>query len=87
MHLVLLGEPTCFKDVLEYVGNDAQRKSSGIDYSIILLITDGGVSDFDQTKDVLVKLSKLPVSVVLVGVGNGDMSLLETLDQDKARDK
>jgi len=38
-----------------------------------------------QTKQVLVKLSSLPVSVVLVGVGHGDMSSLVQLDSDKAR--
>ena len=82
---VSLGEPTCYSEVLEYAANDAMRAGSDVEYSVILLITDGGVTDFIQTKQVLVKLSKLPVSVVLVGVGDGDMSKLVQLDSDRAR--
>ena len=52
---------------------------------MILLITDGGLTDFIQTKQVLVRLSSLPVSVVLVGVGHGDMTSLVQLDSDRAR--
>ena len=36
------------------------------EYTIVLLITDGGVTDFDETKEVLVNSSNLPLSVVLV---------------------
>ena len=82
---VSLGEPTCYNEVLEYAANDAIRAGSDVEYTVILLITDGGVTDFMQTKQVLVKLSSLPVSVVLVGVGHGDMTSLVQLDSDKAR--
>ena len=38
-----------------------------------------------ETKRVLVELSRQPVSVVVVGVGRGDMSSLVALDSDRAR--
>ena len=47
-----LGEPTCFSEVLEFAANDAIRAGSDVEYTVILLITDGGVSDFIQTKQV-----------------------------------
>ena len=82
---VSLGEPTCYREVLEYAANDAIRAGSEVEYTVILLVTDGGVTDIEDTKRILVRLSELPVSVVLVGVGEGDMSIMEQLDSDKAR--
>ena len=37
-----------------------------MDYTVIMIITDGGISDMAETKAALVALSKKPVSVVLV---------------------
>jgi hypothetical protein len=42
------------------------RASNDVEYTVILLITDGGVADFQETKQALVKMSKQPISVVLV---------------------
>ena len=36
------------------------------EYTIVLLITDGGVTDFEETKEVLVNSCNKPLSVVLV---------------------
>ena len=85
LNTVTLAEPTLYSEVLEFAANDAVRAGSDTEYTVILLITDGGISDLEETKKVLVGLSRLPVSVVLVGVGRGDMSQLVQLDSDKAR--
>ena len=99
---MLLGEPTCYSEVLQYAARDAARAGAEGEYTVILIITDGGVSDMEvsivytvyhpyclcvhqETKRVLVELSRQPVSVVVVGVGRGDMSSLVTLDSDRAR--
>jgi len=82
---VTLAEPTCYSKVLQYAVDDAIRSSSEVEYTVILLITDGGVTDFVETKQVLVQMSKQPISVVLVGVGKGDMGALVQLDSDRAR--
>ena len=85
LNTVTLAEPTVYSEVLEFAANDAVRAGSDTEYTVILLITDGGLTDLEQTKKVLVGLSSLPVSVVLVGVGSGDMRQLVQLDSDKAR--
>lgn len=41
-------------------------------YTICLIITDGIITDFDQTVDEIVKASDLPVSIIIIGVGNAD---------------
>ena len=35
-----------------------------------------------RTKDLLVKLSELPCSIIIIGVGNADFEAMEELDGD-----
>jgi len=82
---VEMSEPTHFSDVLQFVSDDASRSGSDVEYSVIMIITDGGINDMEETKKLLVQMSRQAVSVVLVGVGDGDMRNLVKLDSDKAR--
>ncbi len=41
--------------------------------------------DMDETIDACVRASKLPVSIIIVGVGSADFSAMELLDSDKKR--
>jgi hypothetical protein len=41
-------------------------------YFVLLLLTDGGVTDFADTVRALVDASHLPLSVLIVGVGDGN---------------
>jgi len=47
-----------------------------------LIITDGAISDFDNTVEQIVKSSSLPLSIIIIGVGNADFSMMEELDGD-----
>ena len=38
-------------------------------YGVLLLLTGGAITDLEAAKDVLVKLSALPCSVIIVGLG------------------
>ena len=49
----------------------------------MLIITDGAITDFPVTTDEIVKLSQLPVSIIIVGVGKGPFGQMEKLDGDK----
>ena len=40
------------------------------------------ISDMEETKELLVRNSHLPMSIILVGVGRGDMSQMNILDDD-----
>ena len=46
-------------------------------YLVLLIITDGEIHDMDKTKELLVNASDLPLSVLIVGVGNADFSNME----------
>lgn len=49
---------------------------------ILLIITDGEISDMANTTDAIVAASSLPLSIIIVGVGNADFSKMDILDGD-----
>ena len=51
-------------------------------YHILMIITDGVISDMQATIDEIVRGSNLPLSIVIVGVGSADFSSMDVLDAD-----
>lgn len=51
-------------------------------YQTLLILTDGEIHDMDQTIDKLVKAANLPLSVIIVGVGNANFDNMNRLDGD-----
>lgn len=51
-------------------------------YFILLIITDGEITDLDQTRQAIVNASNLPVSIIIVGVGEANFKAMEFLDGD-----
>lgn len=47
-----------------------------------MIITDGVISDMQNTIDEIVRGSELPLSIVIVGVGSADFSSMDVLDAD-----
>ena len=52
-------------------------------YVILLIITDGEINDEDETIDAIIDASDLPISIVIVGVGNHEFSKMEILDAEE----
>lgn len=51
-------------------------------YHCLLILTDGEIHDMQQAIDVIVELSKFPVSIIIIGVGNERFEKMEALDSD-----
>ncbi|PON73991.1 Protein BONZAI [Parasponia andersonii] len=85
LHNVSLAGPTLFGQVVDRAAQIASQSLShhGNKYFVLLIITDGVLTDLQETKEALVKASDLPLSVLIVGVGNADFSQMEILDADK----
>lgn len=49
------------------------------------MITDGLITDMQATIDLIVEFSNLPISIVILGVGNADFENMEKLDNDKGK--
>lgn len=61
---------------------DAQRAGS-MKYSILLVLTDGSVSDVNATLQSLHRASDAPLSIVVVGIGQADFSAMKHLDDQR----
>jgi len=83
---VRLYGPTNFSPVINHVANFARAyQQSGDQYFVLLIITDGIITDLDQTKLSIVNACELPMSIIIVGVGNEDFSAMEELDGDQKK--
>ncbi|XP_029150928.1 protein BONZAI 1 isoform X1 [Arachis hypogaea] len=82
---VSLAGPTLFGPVISNAALIASHSvaNGGRKYFVLLIITDGVVTDLQETKDALVKASDLPLSILIVGVGGADFKEMEVLDADK----
>jgi len=65
MPSVELWGPTNFTPVINQAASLAS--SGGNIYYVLLILTDGAISDMDETKDAIVRASCLPLSIVIVG--------------------
>ncbi|XP_048402486.1 copine-2 isoform X1 [Stegostoma tigrinum] len=77
--------PTNFSPIINHVArfaNQAIPQQVAAQYFILLIITDGVISDMDETRHAIVQAAKLPMSIIIVGVGNADFAAMEFLDGD-----
>lgn len=51
-------------------------------YQTLLILTDGEIHDMDKTIDLIVSATELPLSIIIVGVGEADFSNMNQLDGD-----
>jgi hypothetical protein len=61
--------------------NECKARGSNV-YQVLLIITDGEIHDMDKTTDLLVQAATLPLSIIIVGVGNADFGNMDRLDGD-----
>ena len=48
-----------------------------------MIITDGAIHDMEKTKDQIVRAANLPISIIIVGVGESpELDKMEELDGD-----
>ncbi|RZF34674.1 hypothetical protein LSTR_LSTR013162 [Laodelphax striatellus] len=80
---VQLYGPTNFAPVINHVAKFAATYRDGSSYFILLILTDGVITDMPQTTQAIVNASVLPLSVIIVGVGSADFTAMETLDADR----
>ncbi|XP_063081290.1 copine-9 isoform X5 [Cavia porcellus] len=85
LRTVQLYGPTYFAPVINQVARAAAKISDGSQYYVLLIITDGVISDMIQTKEAIVSASSLPMSIIIVGVGPAMFEAMEELDGDDVR--
>uniref|UniRef100_A0A673MGP8 Copine-3-like n=1 Tax=Sinocyclocheilus rhinocerous TaxID=307959 RepID=A0A673MGP8_9TELE len=85
---VKLYGPTNFAPIINHMARFAQQalqQNTASQYYVLLIITDGVITDMDQTRGAIVAASRLPMSIIIVGVGKADFTDMEILDGDDGR--
>ena len=80
-----LSGPTYFSPMINDLIFEVDREleeGKVFNYHIIMILTDGMIDDLAETKDSLVAASFLPISVIIIGIGNGDFTKMDVLDAD-----
>ena len=77
--------PTFFhyiiNQVISMVKEDVIAENK-MNYTILMILTDGIIDDMDDTIDSLVEASFLPISVIIIGIGDADFTNMNFLDAD-----
>ena len=83
-HITLQG-PTIFSEIIQRAMLQAtyteQTFSQG--YTVLLLICDGTISDMNDTISTIIKASELPLSIIIIGVGDTDFRNMDILDANR----
>ena len=82
---VQLYGPTNFAPVIRHVTKFAKAYANGSQYFILMIVTDGEITDMETTIYAIIEASRLPMSIIIIGVGDEDFEAMKTLDGDKGR--
>lgn len=76
--------PTYFSPIIKGIASTVKNrfKKDPMAYCILLIVTDGLISDFDETVEAIVHASEYPISILIVGVGDEDFDQMQILDGD-----
>ncbi|XP_029359756.1 copine-4 isoform X1 [Echeneis naucrates] len=77
--------PTNIAPIIQKVASSASQEvhtKEAMQYFILLILTDGVITDMADTREAIVQASHLPMSVIIVGVGNADFGDMQMLDGD-----
>lgn len=82
---VQLWGPTNAAPIINHVANFAEEAAKNVEtqqYFVLLMLTDGVLSDMAETKLAVIRASRLPMSIIIVGVGNANFASMNELDAD-----
>ena len=79
---IQLAGPTKFCPMIRTVIDNIKAQNDPLKYHILLILTDGIILDMQETIDALVDGSFLPLSVIIIGIGNDHFQEMIVLDGD-----
>ena len=82
LNMVKLWGPTNFGPILRITNDMIRAENDKLKYNVLMILTDGMIDDVDNTIEELVDGSFLPLSVIIIGVGNADFTTMNVLDAD-----
>lgn len=83
LHCVSLSGPTFFEHIITYANTIAKTNENSNIYTILMILTDGEIHDMAKTQNLIKAASGLPLSIIIVGVGNEAFVEMRKLDGDE----
>lgn len=80
---LMFSGPTCFTPIIQSTLERAKCTQEKQQYTVLLMITDGEITDMDTTIEAIIRASNAPMSVLIIGVGDENFASMEQLDADK----
>jgi len=85
-----LSGPTNFAPIIRKITNEAKQNllppkadNPLNKYHILTIITDGIITDMDETKDAIIDACDVPLSIIIIGVGKANFDKMVELDSDR----
>ena len=60
---------TYFAPIINFINGKINSSNKNLNYNILMIISDGEVHDIDDIIDSIIESSKLPLSIIIIGVG------------------
>lgn len=79
---VSLQGPPWIHQIIQNVGKEIANYGSNM-YNVLVIITDGEIYDKNQTVSAMVDLCDLPLSMIIIGVGNEKFDQLKILNDEQ----
>jgi len=74
--------PTYFSPIINDTIKIIKNNNNNLEYHVLMILTDGIINDMNETIDALVEGSFLPLSVIIIGIGNANFENMKDLDAD-----
>lgn len=62
-----------------------QKAETKTEYMILFILTDGEIEDRKAVIDLLIQCNRLPISLIIVGVGASNFKTMKELDDDDGK--
>jgi len=82
---ITLYGPTYFAPIIKICTQIAKNTKNNQTYSILMILTDGMINDWQETTDCIVEASQYPLSIIIIGIGPDEDELfadMRELDAD-----
>jgi hypothetical protein len=82
---VKLDGPTYFSPCIKSMTNSVKQSMEGKinSYYIFIILTDGDIHDMSETRDAIYEASLLPISFIIIGIGESQFENMVVLDGDE----
>ena len=82
---VVFSGGTYLAPIINIINDKISSNKNNMNYNVLLIISDGHADDIDEIVDSIIKSSKLPLSIIIIGVGDDVSSDMKRLNGESGK--